>query len=585
MSRFFLCAAILLLFSCTLLAQNNASILVQSPDGRTVKLMWLVKHWNPGMKGFDIKRMQALGKWEKLNPEPIVPGIKAKKSIFAVDADKLEASRIKDKLYDLLKDHKIAETDSNFLYELEVDPEALQDMMRRCSRDYDMAMICGFAYTDHTVTSKTEYQYGLFEAGTDLLVASVGWNYGQIPDLDMVRDITSKATISKKGVQLVWNADAAKMRAADVAGFNIYREGIRLNDTPIVVPAGADMPEISWYSRTADASVQHQYGISAETIFGIEGVIRPYRFNPDEHPREYKKAEVTDVNSLGYYFKEGIAIKWSFPKEYQAFIKGFYVEKDNMPEGYKKVSPLLDANSRDYTDATASPVTDYIRFRIVAVYNDRSQVPGRDRVYSYFPVHEPPKPMNIKGVVAAEGKNYVAHLSWDQPMAGDEMTDHYRVYTWDVTNSRLAPAGENVPAKNGTFRYVLPAGSAATYRFCIVAATKGGTESHISDTIYLAVPSAILPKPSLGRIIPGNMATAADVEWIYPQVSDLKGFRIFRDGQLVASEAEVHAGMRHLTIPLDPDATYMFTIQAIAENGVESEISAAVQVAMPKAHK
>jgi len=57
---------LLLLFAFLLSAHvafsqsDNTDLLVQSPDGKTVKLVWFLKSGNPGITGFDIKRKEGL---------------------------------------------------------------------------------------------------------------------------------------------------------------------------------------------------------------------------------------------------------------------------------------------------------------------------------------------------------------------------------------------------------------------------------------------------------------------------------------------------------------------------------------------
>ena len=51
-----------------LFAQNeNVSLLVQSPDGKTVKLIWVLKNWSSEITGFDIKRKEGLEDLQFIN--------------------------------------------------------------------------------------------------------------------------------------------------------------------------------------------------------------------------------------------------------------------------------------------------------------------------------------------------------------------------------------------------------------------------------------------------------------------------------------------------------------------------------------
>ncbi len=146
----------LLLSTQLLFAQyDNANLLVQSPDGKTVKLLWFIKKWNSDITGFDIKRKEGLQDWVKLNSDPVLPEISAKKNLLVVESDKVEESRIKAKLYDLLATHNIRETgNKDYLQKLNSDDKAVQDLAVMIAHDYDLALMNGFAYVDHTVTKK-----------------------------------------------------------------------------------------------------------------------------------------------------------------------------------------------------------------------------------------------------------------------------------------------------------------------------------------------------------------------------------------------------------------------------------------------
>src|SRR5207247_710834 len=145
--------------------------------------------------------------WVKLNNAPIIPGISMKRDFSGLGANKSEENLLKARLFKLLTSHKLKETDNNYLQKLNNNEKELDDIMKLISDDYEIALIHGFAFLDHSIRQKTDYQYGLFIAGTAKLLAKVSWNYGQIPDLNAVNEITSRANTKNKGVLIIWNAD------------------------------------------------------------------------------------------------------------------------------------------------------------------------------------------------------------------------------------------------------------------------------------------------------------------------------------------------------------------------------------------
>ena len=563
---------------------DNANLLVQSPDGKLVKLVWFVKSWNPEITGFDIKRKEGLEDWVKLNTEPILPAISVKKNLLIVEPDKTEASRINAQLVKLVKDKKVEEMDNaTYLRKLNENDRTLRELSAAFSYDYDLALMNGFAFVDHTVSNKSEYEYGLFIQGTDKLLDSVLWDYGQIPDLNVITDITSRSLPGTDGIELRWNADINRMRAGYVAGFNVYREGIRVNDSLVTGANNKDPQEFIWYSKSANGSKPHQYSISAESVLGIEGIIKPYVYNPAEHRYEYKKTEVGDVTSLGYYFKDGINVTWSMPRESERYLRGFYIEKDNIPHGYTRVSPLLSPSTRQFIDKTASPISGYIKFRVVTVYNDKSEITGPDKLYNYFPLTDPPQPQHARARGGFEQGKYVIHFSWDPKIKGDTLTDHYQVYLYDWVKKRPAPLSDK-KIMSESYSYTAPPGTAAIYEFGVTAISKLNTESMLSDTIKVAVPSMELPSPVISKAqADGGRVTIA---WEYPGIADLKGFRLFLGGRMIAGENEIGKSIREFrTGVLQQGTICEFTIKAVSESGVEGVASSAMSVSIPNESK
>lgn len=484
----------LIVFASLLITQvsyaqgDHANLLVQSPDGRTVKLVWFINKWNNDITGFDIKRKEGLKDWVKLNTEPIMPGVSVKKKFSVVNDDKEEESSLKAKLYKLLSAHMLEEIDNEpFVQQLKSDDKAVQAVSKMITYDYDVALIMGFGFVDHSPKMKTNYQYGVFITGTNRLLDSVKWNYGQIPDLNAVQEITTRGNAGSNGILLMWRADMDKIRSGDIAGFNVYREGIRLNEVPVTMLSSKEPSEFVWNDASANGAVPTQYSVSAQSVFGIEGIIYPYVYDPADHPTGYRQSVVNEIIALGFYFKDGINVKWSFPKEDQRFIKGFYIEKDNMPEGYKRVSGLLDPAARTFTDKSPSPVSGYIRFRVVAEYTDRSNIPGIEKLYSYFPISEPPAPQQTKAAQLLTDKKKIITLTWDSRMNGDSLTESYNVYAFDSINNKYSLANDKQIISGTKYLYPVKDEAQLIQKFYVTAIGRNKHESQPGDTVSVYV--------------------------------------------------------------------------------------------------
>jgi hypothetical protein len=114
--------------------------------------------------------------------------------------------------------------------------------------------------------------------------------------------------------------------------------------------------------------------------------------------------------------------------------------------------------------------------------------------------------------------------------------------------------------------------------------SKNNEESIMSDTVYVQLPSIELPQPVISNAF--AEVDKAVVQWQYPTVPDLKGFRIYQDKTLIAGEHDLSKDIREFRTPeLANGNTYSFTIVAISDNNVESPVSAPIQVAIAAKRK
>ena len=579
--------AVLFFSVCAFGQANNVHLLAQSPDGHTVKLVWSMNGLPAGFGGFEIRRKDGIGDWHTLNKVPLLPGISQKKDLSPFESDNVEATRIREKTRDLVRAGKLREYDFTVFSEKWAarDKDVLE-ILQMASVNFDIAVISGFGFVDHTVTQKMEYQYGLFVKGSDKPIAKAKWNFGAIPDLDAVKEITSKALRSTGGVQLLWTADLARVRSGYVSGFNIYKRGIRLNDRPILPSGGKEKAEYSFLDAGADPAVADQYSISAESLFGIEGNIRTYEYDPADHPKEYVKPAVTHITSLGFYFKEGIEVKWTFPKDQERFIRGFVVEKDNMPAGYTSVSDVLPEDARIFVDETSSPVSSALRMRVNAVYFDKTVINGLERLYSYFPLLDPPSPLNTRAVVSGDSRKPVVKISWDPIINGDSVTRNYHVYMYPAAGGKVESLNDKaVHLKQNSFSYPVPRGVSSVLRFYVVAEGRSGGFSVPGDTVQVATPTTLMPDVVVTKAV----ADGNDVllQWQYGEVSDLAGFRISDGSALVADEKVLRGSTRQYTIAnaAASGAEHNYTVRAVSMAGVVSENAVSLQVVFPAAKK
>lgn len=563
--------------------QEHVRLLGESGDGRIVKLIWFFKSWDPKTTGFDVKRRNTgdgpSSQWESLNPSPIVPGISLEKQLLLVEKSNTEQIRLNDKLRTLIAQKKTREIPStDYLQRLATDTNALEGLSFAIAMDYDLALINGFALVDRTAAEGNTYEYGLFlvsgNRASERPVATFSWKQGTAAMLDPPVMIKSNPLAKNNHIQLVWNLPDQQL-PENMAGFNVYKRSggnwTKLNYGPIAArnnPSG-----FSFVDTTTSLSQRTTYAISLQSMFGNEGRKVEYTYDPADHPLTLKAPDLGNIAAAGDNYENGFVVNWTFPKDYERFLKGFIVEKANLPAGYQTVSKILSPLTRRFIENSFSPPASYIQFKVTAIYKDEEKLASNEKLFYYLPVIYAPKPTNLKGNWVKENKKTFINLSWDPKSASDTLTEGYQIFASSRFDDKLYLEGSLPLIKQNNFRYEVFNKKAGTYRFTIAAVNKYKAVGHFSDTIIVNTPSVELPVPV---IYPYSLDTARKVtlEWTYDSLADLKGFRVYQNGNMVASEFELKRDARKfVSPPLKLNDTYLFTIQAVTNGGEESERS------------
>jgi hypothetical protein len=242
---------------------------------------------------------------------------------------------------------------------------------------------------------------------------------------------------------------------------------------------------------------------------------------------------------------------------------------------YKAVSGVIAPVARSFTDKTFSLPASYVQFQITAVYKNDERFASNEKLLYYLPVVYAPKPANLKGTWIKEKDKTYIDLTWDSKPSSDTLTRGYNLYASNRFDNKLYYE-ESLPLIVGNSqRYEVYNLKSNVFRFAVAAVSKYNAVGHFSYTIQVPTPSVSLPTPV---IYPYSIDTAQRVmlSWNYDAIADLKGFRIYKNGNMVSSEYELKKDTRSfVTPPLKLGDTYLFTLQAVTENGIESERSIA----------
>ena len=558
--------------------ESNVKLIGETADGKTVKLMWFLKIWDKDLIGFNIKRKDESGNWIMINKQLIVPELSNTKKLDNVESDAGEQMRLSKKVQQLIQDKHTKEVYSaNYIQKLTDDPNALKAVAFTIALDYDMALLNGFGLVDRSST-KGKYQYGLFLVRKNKEEAApattYSFEYGVKTNLTPSVNVSS-LLMNRKAIQLKWDVTSNNFTEMNAAGFNVYKQSanqwIKLNKG-LVSTGNSINTKYTFFDTTATTKSNTKYAVSLVSMFNNEGNKVEYSYNPEEHPLEYKTPELTDIKSAGENFAKGREVSWTFPVEYEKYVKGFVLEKANLPEGYKDVVAISDVHLRFFDDNTFSPPAAYLKYRLKAIYKDDIKLTGNEKLYYFLPVIYAPKPENVTAKIVKEQKKVFVDLNWNSKSVSDSLTSGYQLFVTDPFDGKMYLEGSIPLINENNYRYEIKNVHSATYRFVVAAVSKYKAVGQFSDTVSITSPSLKLPVPAL---YPQSQDTGrVMLTWKYDNIPDLKGFRLYQNGNIVQSEFELKKDARKFVTPkLKIGSTYKFNLQAITESGTESDLS------------
>ena len=218
--------------------------------------------------------------------------------------------------------------------------------------------------------------------------------------------------------------------------------------------------------------------------------------------------------------------------------------------------------------------------RVNVVYHSGDTVYGNEKLFYYAPAIAPPKPLHLTAKTeVTPDKKCIVHLAWDA--ATDSVTDFFQLYSSDPLSHKFFLEGSIPPIKTNHYDYKLDYQLSSGYKFCVSAMGKTLTESALSDTAFVISPSMELPIPVIASV--KQDSNHVIIKWNYPDVFDIKSFRVFQNNNMVVSEFEYGKNFHEFKTPaLKWNTNYNFTIQAVSESGVISLVSTPAAITVYK---
>ncbi|MCX8148691.1 MAG: hypothetical protein ACK4EX_10905 [Thermaurantimonas sp.] len=560
-----------------------------SPDGLRWSFFWMPKTVPANLNGFILKKRREKERQWSVVAGPISFELSSAKSYENLGLTNETLLSFREEIDSLFQSGKLKQIDNSKLVSELQDSEKLQEFKFGISINYNVARAAGLGCDDSDVQMGIAYEYGLFlminQKEQSRPVATFRLVGGEKFFFNRIYDFNVRLFTNKRNVQLLWRADQQTLNLFAHRGFNVYRrngdEWIKINPTPVIQrnPDGF----YSVYDSSASPTEVNEYSIRLISFFNFEDSENFFKYDPNEIIETYEKPEILQIiGNLSY--DQGILLNFKIAESVQRHIDRFEIWRALPPGPFTKIGVISDPNTYSYNDKGPLIPKEYYAYRIKAVYKDQTEISSDEVMFYYLPKIVPPRPKNLRATVRTQNMRTFITLEWEKGNQQDTITQEFYIYASHPLSNDLRWINFEEAIRETRFVYEVPMDQGATYRFCVSSLGKYMYESEPSDTITVKVASKVLPVPIIKRWeVDSNTAM---IYWEYPDVSDLKGFRIYRDGMLIITENDLSADRRSFyTGPMRYFSQYRFEIEAISHDGMASMRSVPVEIVTEKKKK
>jgi len=544
-----------------------------------VRLFWTpTESWDENLVGFNIKR-KSTDEWVKLNTAIIAPGTSDEKDISILGLSNDVVQRLAQKRSDLISAGTLKSIPTQELKDLMASKNNIESISIMLNSDFDIALIAGFGVIDSNIPKiNGSYSYGLFpvynngEASEPVEVFE--WKYGSLPNIAVKMEGDAKANEKRETVELIYKIDTESYKSYDILnGFNVLRkkegdeEFERLNSNPIWISLKQNKATLYYKDENADLNETYIYAIAPNTIFNTNGTPVEIKVEPPVEINESIKAPILATperrESTGK-----LQLKWQFEPSYEESINGFYVQlKEKDGNVFNNISPLLESNSRSFEYDLPPANDEYYHFRLIAIRKDELELWSNRKIF-YNKINTiPGPPQNLQGTV----EDGMIKLNWDQPNENANKVVKYNLYTSSPNENSLLREG-SLEIITTNHNYQIYRSKSAVYKFAVSASNAEHQESVLSDTLSITVPSESLPFVNIWPV--SKEGASVTLNWKYPEdISDLAGFRLYQNGEIILDQAQINSEQRTLVVSDLEPGQYSFELEAISVSGVTSDKS------------
>jgi hypothetical protein len=549
------------------LAQRSGASLRGGETDKAMKLYWETYDWPQNLIGFNIKK-QSSGNtgWNKLNKDVIFPQVDERnwENMGLVDD---EAKSIQQTYLKYLSEGKLSKiTKEELLQKLQQSGGLKSGDRLNMKQDYNVALILGFAFIDHTYKKSDNTTYGLFyvfEDGHESEQPVATFYPGDVKIKPVI-----EASVNKGKIKLFWSVNEKDYFKAGLFGFKISRKedksGKETNLTEELIGyQKSDNGQLQWLftDENANTSLDYTYTFIPVTI--LQTQLKPFEFR--FKAALYKSIHTPSIDSIGVVNDTDLRIYWKTDSllSDKKQIKEFYLERRNADTLQFTRITKLNYKNKIYTDTTGLQYGQSYIYRLSVTDKKGKEWFGSPADVFYTGIKIPVKPDSLKAEFQMIMDKPHVHLSWAKSTSKNTFGF---VFLSDEEGTGKLIENLSIPLiKSNEILYEISGDGGLEYQFSIVPVNEKGMRGE-GNTVKCSVPLLNLPLfNSFSATLNKNNLT--ELSWEYPKETAIKGFNILVNGHTIATPEDLPKESRKYVVqlynPEDAKKVNVYQVEAI----------------------
>lgn len=580
-----LLVALLAGFQSTFRSQQPIARLHGERRDGVVRLAWELSSWPQDLQGFIVRSRAVnengtpVGSWTNLQDRPITPGMWTEKDLSNVEPDESRRKQLQSDFQNLLREKRIREVrEQEFLATVGSNSQILSAVGREILTDFRRAQFIGLGCVDRDVRPGRDREYGLFMVRTSGRVDDqpaatvVATTFSRDDDRLKVTDLVVRERMA--GTDLSWRFEEARAQRWSIFGFNVYRADAGTTSFRLISSGGVAGPRVedgwryfTFVDATAAREGSYTYAVAPVNVFGSEFGTRTVADYP---PR----AALTIAPALEQVQQTpdgNVSVSWTFDPSQQESIRGFVVERLELPQGeFAPISGLLPPGERRFSDTEekANQAAYAYRVRVRSEAGDERTSAPVTLVFVQQQI--PPRPTALAAeYVGVSGRPYI-HLRWAAKPSTGGVTEGYVLFADRIRPGVLSRQASVPLIRGNEYWFDVPTLESRTYTVAIAGAARGGVIGP-SIEARVFVPGKLPASPTAPSVVQEKPAGPVELRWEYPAGVELRGFRVTVDRAVKADERQLAADARSWrTEDATPGRTHAFEVVAVTREGTLS---------------